>query len=119
VFERVIKDIDIKVLEGHRGQAAQDRAFAEGNSRVKWPNGRHNVYPSRAVDVAPYPIDWSDDFKNLRRYYFMAGFVLAIASTMGIKLRWGAAWSDLSDGDYGDFNPPGKLNDFPHFELVD
>jgi peptidoglycan L-alanyl-D-glutamate endopeptidase CwlK len=115
VLERVIKSVDFQVLEGHRGQQAQDRAFAEGHSQKRWPDGNHNKFPSRAVDIAPFPVDW----KDARRFHYLAGFVLAIASTMGIKLRWGGAWNDLADGDLGDLNGPSNFNDLPHFEVVD
>src|SRR3546814_1368291 len=60
VFEKVVQDLDCSVIEGHRDQAAQDKAFAEGHSKLKWPHGNHNALPSRAADVAPYPIDWND-----------------------------------------------------------
>jgi peptidoglycan L-alanyl-D-glutamate endopeptidase CwlK len=119
VFERVILDVDCKVLEGHRGQQAQDRAFAEGRSKLKWPNGNHNSYPSRAADVAPYPIDWGDkgDARQRtaasQRFCLFAGYVLATAAMMDVKLRWGGDWD--SDWDLSDE----RFRDLVHFELVD
>src|SRR3546814_13614528 len=85
VFEKVVQDFDCSVIEGHRDQAAQDKAFAEGHSKLKWPHGNHNALPSRAVDVAPYPIDWTDS----PRMHLFAGYVIATALSLGIKLRWG------------------------------
>jgi len=107
LFNEVIKHHDCKVLEGHRNKEAQNRAFAEGKSKLKWPNGNHNKYPSMAVDVAPYPVDWNDP----TRFYYFAGFVFGIASQMGIKLRWGGDW----DGDLNFKNQ--TFFDLPHFEL--
>lgn len=108
VFNEVIKHWDCTVMEGHRGKEAQNRAFRNGASKLNWPDGNHNDYPSRAVDVAPYPIDW----KNLKRFYAFAGFVLGVASQMGIKLRFGGDWDGDRDLDDQTFN------DLVHFELV-
>ena len=109
VFHDVIKHFDCTVIEGHRGEAAQNKAFAEGKSKLKYPQGKHNKTPSLAADVLPYPIDWNDT--NRMRYF--AGFVVGIAATMGVKLRWGGDWNqntELKDNSF---------NDLPHFELVD
>lgn len=109
VFNEVIKHFDCTVIEGHRGEAAQNKAFAEGKSKLKYPQSKHNKTPSLAADVLPYPIDWNDT--NRMRYF--AGFVVGIAATMGIKLRWGGDWNqntELKDNSF---------NDLPHFELAD
>lgn len=109
VFNEVVKYFDCTVIEGHRGEEAQNKAFAEGKSKLKYPQGKHNKIPSLAADVLPYPIDWNDT--NRMRYF--AGFVVGIAATMGIKLRWGGDWNqntELKDNSF---------NDLPHFELVD
>src|SRR3970040_2143654 len=95
VLREVILLIDFSVLEGHRGQEAQDRAYARGFSKVRWPNGKHNSNPSRGVDLAPWPIDWSNTEVARQRFILLAGFVLATATRLGIKLRWGGDW----DGD--------------------
>ena len=107
VFNEVIKYVDCSVLEGHRSQERQDKLFEEGQTKVKYPNGRHNASPSKAVDVTPYPVDWEDR----ERQTLFAGFVLGIAQSMGIKLRWGGDWDmdfDVQDN---------KFDDFPHFEI--
>ncbi len=108
VFARVIKTFDCTVLEGHRGKVLQDKYFNEGKSKVKFPNGRHNAAPSMAVDVAPYPIDWTDR----ERFHLFAGFVLGTAISMGVKLRWGGDWD--MDWEVND----NRFDDFPHFELI-
>ena len=63
--------------------------------------------PSLAVDVAPYPIDWLDR----DRFVFFAGFVLGMATQMGITLRLGIDWN-------GDHHFNERFFDGPHFELV-
>ena len=85
VFNEVIKYVDCSVLEGHRDERTQDRYFQEGKTKVRYPMGRHNTKPSRAVDVVPYPIDW----KDRERFHLFSGFVLGLARGMGITLRWG------------------------------
>ena len=107
IFDEVIKTVDCSVLEGHRGQSKQDKYYEEGKSKVKYPSGRHNKLPSMAVDVAPYPIDWNDR----ERFHLFAGFVLGIAKSMGINLRWGGDWNQNW------FVDDNKFDDFPHFEL--
>jgi len=107
VFNEVIKHVDCSILEGHRSGERQDKLFEEGKTKVKYPNGRHNANPSRAVDVAPYPIDWDDR----ERFHLFAGFVIGIAKSMGITLRWGGDWNMNFEVDDNQFD------DFPHFEL--
>ena len=107
IFNEVIKTVDCSVLEGYRGQVEQDKAYEEGRSKAKYPDGRHNRLPSNAVDCVPYPVDWSDR----ERFTLFAGFVLGIAKSKGIDLRWGGDWNqnwEVNDN---------KFDDFPHFEL--
>ena len=109
VFNEVIKYVDCSVLEGHRSEERQDNLYDKGRSKVKYPNGRHNQSPSRAVDVTPYPVNW----KDRERQTLFAGFVIGIANGMGITLRWGGDWDmDFQVKDNG-------FDDFPHFELRD
>ncbi len=107
LFNEVIRHFDCKVIWGHRDKEAQNKAFDDGNSEKKWPNSNHNIKPSRAIDVAPYPVDWED----VKRFRYFAGFVKGMAAAMGVGLRWGGDW----DGDT-DLNDQ-HFNDLAHFEL--
>ena len=109
VFNKVIKYVDCSILEGHRSEERQNKLFEEGKTKVKYPKGRHNSNPSRAVDVTPYPVDWNDR----ERQTLFAGFVLGIARSMDIRLRWGGDW----DMDFKVMD--NRFDDFPHFELRD
>lgn len=100
LFNEVIKTFDCTIICGHRIEKEQLQAFVDGHSRVQWPNSWHNQSPSRAVDVAPYPIDW----KDLRKFHRFAGFVTGTAKQMGIKITWGGDFKTFFDG--------------PHFELI-
>jgi peptidoglycan L-alanyl-D-glutamate endopeptidase CwlK len=114
VFFAVIDHFNCTVLEGFRNQEDQDKAFKEGKSQVVWPNGKHNGFPSMAVDVAPFPIDWADR----ERFIYFAGFVKGVAERLKAEgrishdLRWGGDWDgdkDLKDN---------KFDDMVHFELI-
>ena len=114
LFFEVIRSRDCTVLEGYRNQVDQDKAYEEGNSKLKWPNGKHNNQPSLAVDVIKYPIDWHDIIGNC----YFAGFCMGVAEMLYSqgkithKIRWG-----------GDFNQnnevkDGKFLDIVHFEII-
>jgi len=107
VFNEVIKTVDCAVLEGHRDKPRQNKLYKEGKTKVKFPDGRHNKFPSMACDCVPYPIDWNDR----ERFHLFAGFVIGIAKSMGINLRWGGDWNQNW------FVDDNKFDDFPHFEL--
>lgn len=109
LFNEVIKHVDCSILEGHRGKERQNKLYDKGLTKVRYPDGRHNASPSKAVDVTPYPVDWDDR----ERQTLFAGFVLGIARGMGIKLRWGGDW----DMDFKVMD--NRFDDFSHFEIRD
>ena len=117
LFNEVIKYVDCTVIEGHRGKDAQNKAFAEGKSKLQWPNGNHNFYPSNAVDVAPC-INGGIDWKNSGQFYFFAGRVLGIAEILKEQgkithsIRFGGDWNqndNISDESF---------RDLVHFEVL-
>ena len=109
VFNEVIKNYDCTVICGHRSKEDQDEAVRTGKSKLKFPDSKHNLVPSRAADVVPFPIDWNDKI----RFYHFIGYVLGVADTMGIKLRSGSDWN--KNNNFKDEH----FMDLPHFELVD
>jgi len=107
IFKEVVEGFDCTVIEGHRGEEKQNEAFKKGNSKLKYPDGKHNSVPSIAIDVIPYPIDWEDR----ERMSYFAGYVVGIAKRMGITLRWGGDWNmDTKVKD-------NKFDDLVHFEI--
>jgi peptidoglycan L-alanyl-D-glutamate endopeptidase CwlK len=105
----ILLTVDCKVTYGYRGEEEQEKAFLNGKSKVRWPNSKHNLYPSRAIDIAPVPIDWSD----IRRFYYFGGYAVRVAYNLGINIRWGGDWD-------GDFQVKDQnFNDLVHFELKD
>ena len=113
VARRAIQVMDFTVVEGHRGQEAQDIAVAKGLSQVPWPKGKHNRTPSLAMDCAPYPIDWSNGENARQRFVLLAGVMLMAAHVEGVTLRWGGDWD--SDRDTRDE----RFRDLPHFEVLE
>lgn len=88
------------VLDSQRGRQAQEKAFALKHSKAHFGQSAHNWAPAVAVDVVPYPIDWT----NLARFNALGKFVTAKAKALGIDITWGATWKGLKD--------------YPHYELT-
>ena len=99
IARHVIVVFDFTVLEGFRAIELQQAAYESGASSVQ--KGKHNVWPSQAFDLAPYPIDWHD----LARYNILAGHIADAAYEVKVNIRWGGFWSQPFD--------PG------HFEIVE
>lgn len=114
VCNKIVLAWDNSVTSGYRDEVEQEKAFRDGKSTKHWPNSKHNQLPSPAVDLAPWhaeevpPIDWG----NYERWRAFGGFVVGVAYSMNIKIRWGGDW----DGDWN-FKDQ-KLIDMPHFELI-
>lgn len=120
---------DFSIRDGQRSEKAQTKAFDSGNSKVQFPDSKHNKKPSEAIHFLPSPVRWPQliDFnatkkeikkkikiysKQLGRFYQLAGFVQAVATDLNIKIRWGGDWN--RDGDIMDQN----FDDLAHWEVV-
>lgn len=135
VLNKGIERADFTVLCGHRGEAAQDAAFAGKRSTKQWPDSEHNEYPSPAADVAPWYrsdpyIDWRTDtalwaavsvgdtiardsiMENIKRWFALIHYLLGVGDGLGIELRSGGDWD--MDFEYNDQ----RLIDLPHLEEV-
>jgi len=114
LFKEVVKHFDCTVIQGYRGEEEQNQAYDAGRSKLRYPDGKHNATPSKAVDVAPYPIDWGDR----DRFNYFAGFVMGMATKLSdkvphLRIRWGGDWdmdTEVKDN---------KFDDLVHFELYD
>lgn len=118
VVERAIEltGQDFTVIEGLRTPERQADLYAQGRTRpgpiVTWTlNSRHFAQPDgygHAVDVVPWPVDWTDPAK----FTAVAQAMFAAAHELGVGLRWGADWDQ-------DGNPRERgETDSPHFELA-
>lgn len=119
LFHRVLIGFDCTVLEGKRSEAQQVENVKKGVSKTMdskhvFPLGQ----PSRAADVAPYPLKWPDRksptyVKDVAAFYAFGGYVMGIADGLGIKIRWGGDW----DGD--EVYVDQVFDDLVHFELAE
>ena len=109
VLNEVVKYFDITIIEGLRSQERQNELVTQGKSKTKF--GKH--VQGKAVDIAPYPIDWDsrDDF------HYLGGFVLGVASKMKIDIRWGGDWSDSSLSKNARPTKDNNFDDLVHFEI--
>lgn len=119
VVERAIQlsRQDFTVLEGVRTLERQKQLYAQGRTKpgpkVTWTlNSRHFVDPKtgygHAVDLAPFPIDWSE----LTKFDAISRAMFDAAKELGIAIRWGADWDrDGKPRERGE-------SDSPHFELA-
>lgn len=120
VVRAVATKLPVGVLCGRRGKADQDAAVKNGTSKTPWPKSKHNCPDprdpsredpngrSRAIDIAPLPIDWNDR----DRFILFAGYVLAVGDSLGIRLRWGGDWNQnwiVRDE---------RFQDLVHFEVI-
>jgi len=104
ICNEAIKIYDFSVVSGHRGLEEQNKLVRDGYSQLRYPQSKHNHAPSKAVDLAPYnailrKIDWDDN----ESFYYLAGVIMTIAHSKGIKLEWGGTWH--------------TFRDFPHWQL--
>ena len=112
LFNEVIKTYDCSIIWGHRDKKAQDKAFEDGYSKVRYPNSKHNREPSEAVDAVPYIPELGGATWKERPLYFFAGYVKRLAEELNIAIRCGADWdSDENTEDQ-------SLRDPAHFELI-
>lgn len=119
IFNETIKTVDCSILCGHRKELAQNQAYEAGFSQVEWPNSKHNLYPSYAVDAGPYFAEMQNvDWEDALAFAVFAGYVKRIAEDLyqqgkiSHRLRWGGDW----DGDGRSTDE--RFQDLPHFELV-
>ena len=103
VLNELVKIMDVTIIEGLRTKERQDELVAQGKSKTKY--SKH--IEGRAVDLAPYPIDW----KDRERFHYMGGMVRGIGKQMGVNIRWGGDWD--SDGEIKD----NKFDDLVHVEI--
>lgn len=103
VFNEVIKDFDCTIIEGLRSEERQKELLKKGATKTL--KSKH--LEGRAMDVAPYPIDWD----NRDRFHYFGGYVLGVASQMGYNIRWGGDWD--SDTETKD----NSFDDLVHFEI--
>ena len=103
---------DISLVSGHRGEIEQDQLFLSGASTKRYPDSKHNSWPSKAVDFQPHPYP-TNEKKLWGALGYLAGRAFGLAKEEGIKIRWGGDWN--GDGDLTNQ----KFDDLFHIEVLD
>lgn len=113
-----ISTVDFAVIEGLRTKARQAELLKKGATKTM--NSRHLT--GHAVDIVPVvdgKVSW--DFNH---YYPLAAAMAKAANELGVKVRWGGAWTVITSkaGTPQDWvkayrKGGGKFLDGPHFEL--
>lgn len=123
---------DLSVIEGHRSLERQKALLEKGLSQVK--EGKHNEYPSKALDFLPYHITYKGLSGNpiqvkaiatkygisyevamqkvCAEFYIIAQCFMIAAAELNINIRWGGDW----DRDNDVFN--NSFDDLGHIELL-
>jgi D-alanyl-D-alanine carboxypeptidase-like protein len=110
VLVQLVSDVGteraIIVIAGARAYADELFAIRTHHSALRDPmNSKHVIGPgrplARAVDIAPWPLNWSD----IPGFTALAAFVKERAAALSIPIVWGGDWTTLKDYD--------------HYELVD
>ena len=109
VLNELIKIMDVTVIEGVRSRERQAELLEKGATKVKY--SRH--MEGKAVDIAPYPIDWNDR----ERFHYMGGMIRGIGKQLGVKIRWGGDWSSSSLYKGQRTTKDNGFDDLVHFEL--
>jgi len=105
VLNELIKIMDVTIIEGRRSAERQEQLLGKGATKVKY--SKH--MDGKAVDLAPYPIDWEDR----ERFHYMGGMIRGIAKQLNVRVRWGGDWD--GDGEIKDNN----FDDLVHVEILD
>lgn len=109
VLNELIKIMDVAIIEGVRSEETQYKYFLDGKSKLDGKNKKSKHQLGKAVDLAPYPINWKDN----TRFYYMGGMIRGIAKQLNLKVRWGGDWD--SDGETKDQT----FMDLVHIEILE
>ena len=105
-----ISEVDFTVLEGVRTLERQRELYAQGRTApgkiVTWTMKSRHI-EGKAVDLVPYPLDWSD----LEKFNKIKDAMFQSAKELDVNLRWGADWNGN-----GEYREKGEY-DSPHFEI--
>lgn len=109
---RVLRIKDHSIIKGHRPKEEQNAAFDSGNSKLRWPKGKHNGVPSKAMDVQTYPRPEKESDLRDEQIYLL-GVYKGVAIEQCIPIRTGMDWD--RDGQIAD----NGFDDSFHVEIDD
>jgi peptidoglycan L-alanyl-D-glutamate endopeptidase CwlK len=113
VMNRVSLFLNVSILCGHRNEPEQEKAFNDGFSKVHWPDGDHNVFPSDAIDAGIYRDDIGNvDYGDTAAFGTLNGVIQVCAEIEGCVAIWGHDWD--SDNNYTEH----EFIDMPHWTIL-
>lgn len=71
----------------------------------------------KAVDLAPWPVDWSANAWPHVRFGVLAGVIFAAAAAEGVTVAWGQ--SSRKNWTAGELAGQGRFLAWAHFQLTD
>ena len=106
LLRRVIERTDFTVICGFRNQSEQTKAYEAGASKLQFPHSKHNISPSLAVDIVPFPVDFQDidRFKELAAVVKEEWALMPESEKLRYRLEHGGDWLTFSD--------------WPHWQIV-
>lgn len=90
---------DCTLFWGYRTETEQNELFNIGRSTKKYPDSKHNVYPSIAMDLIPWVKDLGGMTWDKEYSLYFSGLVLGVADClyavgrMNHRIRAGVNWS--------------------------
>lgn len=134
ILNEAIRYINFSVVSGHRNEEQQNSKYPK-YTKLKFPNSKHNSYPSKGVDIAPYIQPYGVIFGSkeqleqisilsgrseeaaklfvLKSYGRLIGHIERIAQDKGIDIVLGMDW----DMDFDTLDQ--TFDDLGHIELKD
>lgn len=93
LMEAAVLRRDCSIVCGHRNETEQTLAFSSGASKAQWGQSNHNSMPSMAVDVIPWPEQYTSEaaFKELAEVIFDEAIKLQI------RVKWGGLFRSIDD----------------------
>ena len=94
MVDALLEYMDVSLVSGHRDEREQSLLYhgTPQRSQLKWPDSKHNTFPSLAIDMQPYP--YPDNENDLRAALgYMAGLCYIIAERNAFSIRWGGDWN--------------------------
>lgn len=100
-FRNVVKPAhpDCHISWSFRDRASQDQAYAEGKSKLPWPESKHNSNPAEAIDLFELA---SNGMACWNWKYFKQ--IADEAKEKALPIRWGGDFKHLGDTDHFELN---------------
>lgn len=94
ICEVAIMLVGFSVIEGYRSEKEQTRLYAEGHSKLKYPQSRHNETPSEAMDLVPYT---GSTKPSNEQWDYLSNAIKYVGQQHNVEIIWGGDWKENPD----------------------